>query len=94
MANEIRVSANIEEYRKLITEVIQKQIVILGPDIAVMKARNVSGLKVENDGTVSSMEGNPHETLRRLVDEYVDLSGLIVKKTMEPLLTKYPSIKV
>lgn len=81
-----------ENYKKLLTEIIQKQMVILGPDITLMKARAVPELAVEPNGTVTKIEGNPSEVLRRLIDEYVSLSGLIVKTTMEPLLSKYPEI--
>ncbi|OGL78032.1 hypothetical protein A3J43_01985 [Candidatus Uhrbacteria bacterium RIFCSPHIGHO2_12_FULL_54_23] len=80
------------DYQNLLTELIKKQIVILGPDIAVLKARNVSGMKVADDGTVMEMNENPQELLNQLVEQYVQLSGLIVKKAMEPLLSKYPSI--
>lgn len=82
------------DYQNLLTELIKKQIVILGPDIAVLKARNVSGLQVADDGTVTSMGGNPADLLNQLVEQYVQLSGLIVKKAMEPLLSKYPSISL
>ena len=30
-----------EDYRKLLTEIIQKQIIILGPEISLLKAKNV-----------------------------------------------------
>ncbi len=80
------------DHKKLLTEIIQKQIVILGPDIALMKARSIPGLEVANDGSVLKIEGDPKEALTRLIDTYVSLSGLIVKKTMEPLLSKYPEI--
>jgi len=73
---------------------IKKQIVILGPDIAILKAKNVQGLTVEHDGTVTSIEGNPQDLVNQLVEQYVALSGLIVKKAMEPLLSKYPSLKI
>jgi|SRR3972149_6293351 len=79
-------------YKKLLTEIVQKQIVILGPDIALIKAKAVPGLEIQADGVVTKIEGNPSETLRKLIDEYVSLSGLIVKTTMEPLLSKYPEI--
>ncbi|MBU4511853.1 hypothetical protein KKD19_01220 [Patescibacteria group bacterium] len=85
---------NGEEYKKILTEIIQKQIIILGPDIAIIKARNVVSLTITDDGTVTAIEGDPRPALQQLIDEYVSLSGLIVKKTMEPLLAKYPSIKV
>ncbi len=79
-----------DEYQKLLSEVIKKQIVILGPDITLAKARNVAGLTVEDDGTVTHMAGNPQELTKKLIEEFMELSGLIVKKTMEPLLANYP----
>ncbi len=83
----------IEDYQNLLSEIIKKQIVILGPDIALVKARNVAGLEVADDGSVTKISGDPKEALQKLIDEYVSLSGLIVKKTMEPLLQKYPALK-
>lgn len=85
---------NIKEYKDLITEIIQKQIVILGPDIAVSQARNVAGLIINDDGVVTELEGSPKEVVQKLIDEYVSLSGLIVKQAMGPLLAKYPSLKI
>lgn len=76
-----------QDYKQLLTEVIKKQIVILGPDITLSKARNVKGLTVADDGTVTAVEGNPQEVIQSLIDQFVQLSGLIVKKTMEPLLS-------
>ncbi len=78
------------DYKKLLTEVIQKQMVILGPSITLAKARNVKGLTVADDGTVINMTGQPQEMIQGLIDQFVQLSGLIVKKTMEPLLSIYP----
>ena len=78
------------DYKKLLTEVIQKQMVILGPSITLAKARNVKGLTVADDGTVVNIEGQPQALIQGLIDQFVQLSGLIVKKTMEPLLSMYP----
>jgi len=74
------------EYKQLLTDVIKKQIVILGPDITLIKARNVAGLTVDNDGNVTAISGEPQQITQALIDQFVQLSGLIVKKTMEPLL--------
>lgn len=81
-----------QEYQKLLTEVIRKQIVILGPAITLAKARNVSGLTVSDDGTVTAISGNPQVITQQLVEQFMELSGLIVKKTMEPLLSNYPEL--
>jgi len=79
-----------QDYKKLLTDVIKKQMVILGPAITLVKARNVKGLVVADDGTVTDMQGAPQELIQNLIDQFVQLSGLIVKKTMEPLLSMYP----
>lgn len=79
-----------EDYKKLLTQVIQKQMVILGPSITLAKARNVKGLTVADDGTVINIVGQPQALIQGLIDQFVQLSGLIVRKTMEPLLSAYP----
>jgi len=76
--------------QKLLTDVIKKQIVILGPDITLAKARNVPGLSIADDGSVLSIQGDPQIVTQKLIEQFMELSGLIVKKTMEPLLSSFP----
>lgn len=78
------------DYKKILTQVIQKQMVILGPAITLAKARNVKGLTISDDGAVTEMAGTPQELIQNLIDQFVQLSGLIVRKTMEPLLASLP----
>lgn len=82
----------IEDYQKLLTDVIKKQIVVLGPNITLAKARNVKGLTIADDGTVTQITANPQEVTQQLVNQFMELSGLIVKKTMEPLLSIHPGL--
>lgn len=82
-----------DEFKQIITEIIKKQSVILGPQIAILKARNIQGLKISDDGTVSDVDGNGQEILQRLIEEYVALSGEIVKNTVNSVFAKYPSLK-
>ncbi|HBD24956.1 MAG: hypothetical protein A2566_00660 [Candidatus Zambryskibacteria bacterium RIFOXYD1_FULL_40_13] len=81
-----------QQYTEIMTEIIKKQSVILGPEIAVLKARSVSGLVVENDGRVSEVGENPQATLQKLVDQYVELSGQIVKNALGSIFAKYPNL--
>ena len=83
-----------EQYTALISEIIKKQSLILGPEIAVLKARSVPGLMVDNDGKVTGVGENPKETLQNLVDQYVELSGLIVKNALGSIFAKYPDINI
>src|SRR3989344_6118728 len=71
-----------KRYKLLFSEIIAKQAVILGPTVAVIKARNVPGLTVDDKGNVLRVEGDYQEALERLVDEYVNLSGQIIKSAL------------
>lgn len=82
-----------EEYKKMLTDLIQKQMVVLGPNIALDKARKVAGLKVSGDGTVLDMDGDPPMVLKGVANEYMNLSGQIAQMTLNSLLEKYPQIK-
>ncbi len=83
-----------EQYVALISEIIKKQSLILGPEIAILKARSVPGLMVDNDGKVTGVGDNPKETLQNLVDQYVELSGLIVKNALGSIFAKYPGLEI
>lgn len=82
------------DYKNLINDIIAKQTLILGPDIVMLKAKNVAGLKLSSDGKVESFDGDPQILLQNLVDEYISLSGQIVKNILNPVFAKYPDIKV
>jgi hypothetical protein len=81
-----------EDYKKMLSEIIKKQIVILGPQMAVLKARNVPGLSVTDGGEVTGITGDEQTTLQKLIDEYVSLSGEIVKNAVNSIFEKYTSV--
>jgi hypothetical protein len=81
------------DYKQMLSEIIKKQIVILGPQIALLKARGVAGLKVSDEGDVIGISGPEQVVLQKLIDEYVALSGEIVKNAVNSIFQKYPSIQ-
>lgn len=81
------------EYKRLMGEIISKQSVILGPEIAIMRARGVKGLAISDAGEVEDIAGDPKETLQHLIDQYVELSGQIVRATLGSIFQKYPSVE-
>lgn len=83
----------LKQYIALISEIINKQSVILGPDIAVLKARTVPELIFDDHGKVVDIEGDPVAALEKLINVYVELSGMIVKNTYGSIFEKYPDIK-
>lgn len=80
------------DYKKLFSELIKKQMLVLGPDITLAKVKNVIGLTVDVNGDVIKLEGDPQQMLQGLINQFVELSGMIVKKTMESILTSYPGM--
>lgn len=83
-----------EEYKKMLTDLIQKQMIVLGPNIALDKARKVAGVKITDDGKVLDMDGDPQMVLKGVANEFMTLSGQIAQMTLNSLLEKYPQIKV
>ncbi|HAE36382.1 MAG: hypothetical protein UR85_C0001G0023 [Candidatus Nomurabacteria bacterium GW2011_GWF2_35_66] len=79
-------------YVAIITEIIARQSIILGPDIAVLKARSVVGLSVDDKGIVTDIKGDGNTVLQQLVNTYVELSGMIVKNALGSIFEKYPEI--
>ncbi len=82
-----------ELYKGLLSEIIAKQAIILGPDIAVLKARSITGIQVSDDGKVTDFQGDGNELVEHLIDKYVELSGMIVKNAMSSILMKYQSMR-
>jgi len=81
-----------EKYMSLVSEIIAKQAVILGPDIAALKARAVPELVISSDGKLTDITGDPKQAVEKLVDEYISLSGLIVKSTLRSVFEKYSGL--
>jgi hypothetical protein len=79
-------------YVAIISEIIARQSIILGPDIAILKARSVVGLTVDDKGVVTDIKGDGNTILQQLVNTYVELSGMIVKNALGSIFEKYPDI--
>ena len=86
--------ASKSEYKELIDEIIKKQIAVLGPDIAIWRARQIEGLKVDDKGKTIDISEPENEALQKLINTYIKLSGEIVRNILNPVLAKYPTINV
>lgn len=82
-----------EQFKPMLTDLIQKQMVILGPNIALDKARKIAGIKIADDGAVLDISGDPQMVLKGVANEYMQLSGQIAQMTLNSLVEKYPSLK-
>ena len=77
-------------YKKLLTQIVKKEMVILGPSIAVYKARKVKGLTVSNNGNVIHAIGNYQKLTTDLINQYTKLSNNLVAKPLQKILSNYP----
>jgi hypothetical protein len=77
--------------KKVISELIKRQMAILGKDITMSRVKNVIGLAVDENGEVVSIDRDAQSVLSDLTNQFVELSGLIVKKTMESILAGPPA---
>ena len=59
---------------------------ILGSEITIGRVKNVPGIEVDSKGEVVSIQGDPQAVLANLTNQFVELSGLIVKRIMESIL--------
>lgn len=82
-----------EQYKSVMSEIIAKQGVILGPDMAIARAKKVPDMEISEKGVVTDINGDPSVALKLLIDTYVELSGQIVKNALGPIFMKYPDIK-
>jgi len=73
--------------QKVLSALIQKQMVILGPSVALGRARKVKSLTVADDGNVTGISGDADTSIKQLVDEYVALSGEISRNIFNSLVS-------
>lgn len=82
------------QYMNVIMDLIKKQMVMLGPNVALGQARKVEGLKVGDDGAVTEITGDPQTVLASVAKQYMALSGAIAQMTLESVIAKYPGVKL
>ena len=84
---------NNEDYKNIITDLVKKQIIMVGPNVALSVARKVAEVKIEDDGTVTEINGDPQAAMENVTNQYMNLSGQIARVTLKTILEKYPNIK-
>ncbi len=82
-----------EQYKAVISEIIAKQSLILGPEMAIMRAKKIREIIISPEGKVVEVKGDSSDALKKLIDVYVELSGQIVRNALTPIFIKYPEVK-
>lgn len=85
--------ADVETYKSMLSDLIKKQMIMLGPNVALGTARKVSGITVSEDGTVTDITGEPQVIMEGVANAFMSLSGQIAQMTLKTILEKYPTLK-
>ena len=66
-----------EDYKKTISELLRKHMVVLGPNIALAVARKIPALKLADNGDALEIAGDPKAALAAVADAYITFAGEI-----------------
>lgn len=76
-----------DQYKGQLSSVFGKYIRIFGKDITLAKLKQVEGITVAQDGTVTDLSKNLNDVLENIIKEFTDISEYVVRTTMKPILT-------
>jgi hypothetical protein len=82
----------IQTYKKFITELVRRHMVIFGPNIAKEIASSIPGLRVNETGEVTAIAGAPLEAMQKLMGRYQELSEPVALLQFRLLLDQYADI--
>lgn len=82
-----------QNYKKFITELVRRHMVVIGPNIALETANLINGLEVDQTGAVTAIQGSPNLILQDLSNNYQKLSPQITLLTLHLLFEQYKDIK-
>jgi len=81
-----------KQYLLFLSEIIAKMTIVFG-DIAVLKARSIGGLILDNKGNATDVKGYTADKVVELINEYTKLSGQVIKNVVDSTFAKYPQVK-
>jgi hypothetical protein len=82
----------VQTYKKFLTELIRRHMIIFGPYIAKDIASSIPGLTVNTTGEVTSIAGPPLEAMQKLMGKYQELSEPVALLQFRQLLDQYADI--
>lgn len=81
-----------QQYKKFLTELVRKHMVIFGANIAREIASSIPGLTVDDTGEVREITGKPLAAMQKLISRYQELSEPVALLQFRILLDQYADI--
>lgn len=75
------------DYASILSEFLQRQIIIFGPQVVHAKIAEINGLSCDKDGVVKKIEGEPQVVLQKVVDTLGELSDYAVKTVLDSVVS-------
>lgn len=79
-----------DDHTPLIAKLIQSEMTLIGPSVAISIARRVNGLNVGGNGDVLSISGNPQAVLEELTHAYTTFSPEAARLALEYTDSQHP----
>lgn len=77
-----------DDYKKIITELVQKQMSMVGPSVALSIVQKVPVVKVADNGEVLEVNGDPKAALESVANAYIAFSGEISRMILKSVMGK------
>lgn len=77
------------DYKSILTEFLQHQILIFGPQVVKMMVSKVDGLELEKDGTVKNISGDPQKVMQEVAESLSNLSEYSVTTSLDRILVSH-----
>lgn len=76
-----------------LNELIQEQMVVLGPSVALDSVRQIGEIQIDKSGHILEINADHQEVFNRLNRIYNEISPCSTNNIVLNLLTKYPNIQ-
>ncbi len=83
-----------DQCKQLAQEMLDKLVEVLDEHVVFKLIKEVPGITISEKAEVLSIDENPQDVIQRLMDKFLSLSNEVVVKTLQPLLTQCPWIKI
>lgn len=80
------------DYRHLMSDLLKNLINVLGPDVVLIKVKNVNAVRVNTNGEAVMIYGDPSTAFEKLINEYISLAPFVTKQIIRQVLANYPQL--
>ncbi|HRN96812.1 MAG TPA: hypothetical protein PLD54_05185, partial [Candidatus Levybacteria bacterium] len=77
------------DYKSILSEFLQRQVIIFGHQVVDVYLRDVKGLTIDSEGVVKKIEGDPQAIIQEIVGRLSVLSDYAVKHSLDSVVLSH-----